>query len=1292
MGGSQSKKGQQAIRRADTSADFLRQLGGNLEEKSPEIEEAEEAAIQEAPVHPLSEVMSLDLSSFVDVSVRIEELPEVYTGGVFIVLYAKWGKDVDWVEVGKTETNDEKTYDPIFKKTFMLEYRLEMARELRFEVFRQRQASKDILEEHTFLGGVETTLSQVFVARSKPGENHGWFMQLLDNPLQFMGNSNKKPALPGVLHVYAEEDMDRKQLVSFQVECSGIKSSDKWKNFGRGSPDAYCIVNRTAYRMTRADGGEDDQDEDSEPEMVPELIEIPVYRTEVCRKTKTPSFEPCQMPAASLVHIDPKQDIVIEVFDWFRTAKAEYIGEAKVSFEKMAKHFKDNKPLPLPLTEKEGKGRMTFFQRLKSKTSGPSRTSSRFSMARSRGSSRSPATSKDLPRSRSSTGMRDRGPSLSPALGMSPLARSPSTSKLAKSPSTSKLALGDGDGSRRGSKGQRRGGLSISKLSGASKLSGGTLSSHGSGSFPSGSPGSSVVGDVQKAQRGSRRKSTTSGGGSGSRRNSSALTIGSSASGNSQTAQTPLAKFASSKSVHSAASSQSPGSKRSGGSGSRAKQVGQMRLVNIGCFRRFTFLDYIRSGLQVRHAVAIDLSRSNSKNEAACHGGMAETIGTSPYATAIRAVGKVLAPFDPDEKVLAYGFGAKIPPSHTVCSDCFALSGDYFEPEIEGIEQVIKFYGRALHIVQMHGPTRLAPVIELVSSIAEQFHNPVEGSNRPFVYYVLTIITDGQVNDEMETINAIVASANVPMSTVVIGMGDEDHTFLKDLTMEVTKIRKGKETVVKEHAVDQRQVVHYIPYQMFEDSPEMLASAALADIPREVTGYFKSLEIRPDKLKIFEDERANTPLEKWLPLKAQVGDKGRSNTRSKTRTKTNSQAASRQGSKLGGGASTKLSMASMSSYGNASEMSSYLNGMTAGPEQAKEKKKKETRPQPQMLMDIKEILLTQGLNLGYERHMVLRAFAQGIPSATLEVMLDNIMYAGHNRAPPYRAAARAAIKDVDDDVAASQVLPGQVQNNPLDRTGTKTSAKSTRDKLLKSGSRGGTHLESSALDSSTQSATNLRSASRLKGDESNISLEGVGSPRPGKARGITKDAQAAAEALLQQERRSGSNISSVPEGSGATSAKRSRGTSKVDFRIGEGEEEAQDFALWASAQAAERPGSTGAGAKSEPAKGILSRKGTKQDFDAAGLKKVISFTSPVLVPPSPQTPNLPSPLRDPNEHLSHASAMSSAGTCSICLENIADTKIQPCGHVLACSGCSSKLGSVCPLCQGPISDLVPLDH
>ena len=52
---------------------------------------------------------------------------------------------------------------------------------------------------------------------------------------------------------------------------------------------------------------------------------------------------------------------------------------------------------------------------------------------------------------------------------------------------------------------------------------------------------------------------------------------------------------------------------------------------------------------------------------------------------AIKSVGSVLAPYDTDQMIPVFGFGARLPPGGQV-SHCFPLSFNYHNPEVNGIQ------------------------------------------------------------------------------------------------------------------------------------------------------------------------------------------------------------------------------------------------------------------------------------------------------------------------------------------------------------------------------------------------------------------------------------------------------------------------------------------------------------------------------------------------------------------------------------------------------------------------------
>ena len=89
------------------------------------------------------------------------------------------------------------------------------------------------------------------------------------------------------------------------------------------------------------------------------------------------------------------------------------------------------------------------------------------------------------------------------------------------------------------------------------------------------------------------------------------------------------------------------------------------------------------------------------------------------YLHAINAVGSILQYYDSDKLIPVFGYGAIVPPQKEEASHCFALNGNIFDPEVDGLEGVMTVYKNALEHVTFAGPTNFAPIIKLIGDMAE---------------------------------------------------------------------------------------------------------------------------------------------------------------------------------------------------------------------------------------------------------------------------------------------------------------------------------------------------------------------------------------------------------------------------------------------------------------------------------------------------------------------------------------------------------------------------------------------
>jgi hypothetical protein len=68
-----------------------------------------------------------------------------------------------------------------------------------------------------------------------------------------------------------------------------------------------------------------------------------------------------------------------------------------------------------------------------------------------------------------------------------------------------------------------------------------------------------------------------------------------------------------------------------------------------------------------------------------------------------------------------YGYGGKLPgaPGANPVSHCFALNGDIFYPEVNGIQGVLNTYFASLKKIGLYGPTHFSGILDYVAGFCE---------------------------------------------------------------------------------------------------------------------------------------------------------------------------------------------------------------------------------------------------------------------------------------------------------------------------------------------------------------------------------------------------------------------------------------------------------------------------------------------------------------------------------------------------------------------------------------------
>jgi hypothetical protein len=248
--------------------------------------------------------------------------------------------------------------------------------------------------------------------------------------------------------------------------------------------------------------------------------------------------------------------------------------------------------------------------------------------------------------------------------------------------------------------------------------------------------------------------------------------------------------------------------------------------VSITPIRRTVkrFIDYIYSGMQIGMTAAIDFTASNGvvTNPTSLH--YINSLEPNQYEQAIRSAGGIIAYYDTDKKFPCYGFGALY---NGETSHCFNLTLSN-ESQVDGIEGIMQAYKNAIKTVSLNGPTYFSPIIR---KTIEDVKSDDKGNN----YYILLIITDGQIVDEGETREAIIEASILPLSIIIVGVGTADFSSMDRLDGDEYPLldRNGKRA---------RDIVQFVPYNVkYATNTTLFSQDLLYEVPGQVEGYFRSI-------------------------------------------------------------------------------------------------------------------------------------------------------------------------------------------------------------------------------------------------------------------------------------------------------------------------------------------------------------------------------------------------------------------------------------------------------------------
>ncbi|CAM9223570.1 unnamed protein product [Choristocarpus tenellus] len=158
------------------------------------------------------------------------------------------------------------------------------------------------------------------------------------------------------------------------------------------------------------------------------------------------------------------------------------------------------------------------------------------------------------------------------------------------------------------------------------------------------------------------------------------------------------------------------------------------------------------------------------------------------------------------------------------------------------MDGVIQVYYDSLRRVQLSGPTIFQSVINQAAIVARNSENDDLPGKK---YFVLCIITDGIINDMDATIHGIVEASSLPLSIVIVGVGDAEFTSMEHLDGDRQRLVSPSSGVRAA-----RDMVQFVPFREFTgtstSAQHALAKHVLAEIPGQFLSYMETKKIPPN--------------------------------------------------------------------------------------------------------------------------------------------------------------------------------------------------------------------------------------------------------------------------------------------------------------------------------------------------------------------------------------------------------------------------------------------------------------
>lgn len=217
------------------------------------------------------------------------------------------------------------------------------------------------------------------------------------------------------------------------------------------------------------------------------------------------------------------------------------------------------------------------------------------------------------------------------------------------------------------------------------------------------------------------------------------------------------------------------------------KARGDLHIRNASLRNFHTFIDlHVKNGLNIVPVIGVDFSLANltfDEKQQCIH--TLKEGAPNDYVDVLRRVNSAFKYFS--QFMLGYGVGARTVDGEGPACNLFSMTGDFQDPFIHNEEELINSYSGTIRAVKLGLPVKFQNIIKVVCDFAQTEYGTASDPKYIKNYYVLILLMAGMIDDIEDSVNEILRAANLPMSVVIIKIGnvqqENDSTNLIEKAM-----------------------------------------------------------------------------------------------------------------------------------------------------------------------------------------------------------------------------------------------------------------------------------------------------------------------------------------------------------------------------------------------------------------------------------------------------------------------------------------------------------------------------